>query len=464
MGTWKTNMEEKTVINRLRPYQRDVALAVLASVYGGQGLTFSVEIARQGGKNELSAQLELLLLFLHMGEPKNLIKCSPTFLPQTMISLMRLKDRLNDAGFYGIWESELGYIIRLGSARAIFLSADESANVVGNTAHLLLEIDESQDVSKEKYTKEFKPMGATTNVTTVHYGTTWDDTTLLEEVKQTNLDLERRDGIRRHFRYDWQDVAKYNPDYLAYVQAERARLGENHPLFLTQYRLMPIHGGGRFLNAQQREQLQGDHSRMRRGEAGKTYVAGIDIAGEAELEDNLLVLNPKRDATVVTEVDSITKEPKIKIVEHYRWVGRKHTELYAQLVDILKNVWRCRKIVVDATGVGEPVASFLRQALGSRVISFTFTQKSKSELGFNLLAAINSGRLKVYQGDGSEEYQQFCFEMEKAHTQYRPNQTMNFFVNPSDGHDDFLMSLALAAEAGRGYIPKTARGSGEGRG
>jgi hypothetical protein len=39
--------------------------------------------------------------------------------------------------------------------------------VVGNTAHLLLEVDEAQDVGKDKYTKEFKPMGATTNVTTL---------------------------------------------------------------------------------------------------------------------------------------------------------------------------------------------------------------------------------------------------------------------------------------------------------
>ena len=154
----------------LRPYQRDIALAIVNSVFGRKGLTFSVEIARQGGKNELSAQLELLLLTLYMAEPQNLIKCSPTFKPQTVISMMRLKDRLNDAGFDGIWAAELGYIIRLGNARAVFLSADESANVVGNTAHILLEIDESQDVNKEKYTKEFKPMGATTNVTTVHYG------------------------------------------------------------------------------------------------------------------------------------------------------------------------------------------------------------------------------------------------------------------------------------------------------
>ena len=428
-----------------------------------------MEIARQGGKNELSAQLELLLLTIYMIEPQNLIKCSPTFKPQAVISMARLKDRLNDAGFNGIWTSELGYIIKLGNARAIFLSADESANVVGNTAHILLEVDESQDVSKDKYSKEFKPMGATTNVTTVHYGTTWDDATLLEEVKQTNLELERKDGTKRHFRYDGEEIAKYNPDYRAYVAAERERLGENHPLFLTQYRLLPIRGGGGFLSPQQRTQLSGEHTRKRQPDHNKIYVAGIDLAGEAEETDGIYLraLKPRRDSTVVTigeldfsNCDGVIKQPRINIVEHYRWTGRKHTELYPQLVDILKDTWHCRKIAVDATGIGEPVSSFLRQSIGSRVIPFTFTQRAKSELGFNLLAAINSGRLKMYQGDGSAEYQEFWLEMEKARSQYRPNQTMNFYVDPAQGHDDFLMSLALLVEAGNQYVPRGARGSG----
>jgi len=122
---------EASSINRLRPYQREVALAILNSVFHRRGITFSVEMARQGGKNELSAQLEVLLLTLFMAEPLNMIKCSPTFKPQTVISMMRLKDRLNDVGFGGIWVAELGYIIRLGNARLIFLSADETANVVG---------------------------------------------------------------------------------------------------------------------------------------------------------------------------------------------------------------------------------------------------------------------------------------------------------------------------------------------
>jgi len=445
-----------------------VAQAIINSVFGRKGLTFSVEMARQGGKNELSAQLELLLLTLYMGESQNLVKCSPTFKPQTVISMTRLKDRLNDAGFDGIWTPELGYIIRLGNARAIFLSADESANVVGNTAHIILEVDESQDVSKEKYNKEFKPMGATTNVTTVHYGTTWDDATLLEEVKQTNLELERKDGVKRHFRYDWEEIAKYNPDYLAYVETERERLGENHPLFLTQYKLAPIHGGSGYLSRQQRAQLSGEHDRKHQRDPLQLYIAGIDLAGEAEEgeDDYLRALKPRQDSTVVTigELDfsicsEIVKQPRLKVVEHYQWTGRKHTELYLQLVDILKNGWRCRKIVVDATGVGEPVSSFLRQALGSRVAPFTFTQRSKSELGFNLLAAVNSGRLKVYKPDGSAECREFWLEMEKAKSQYRPNQTMNFYVDPTQGHDDFLMSLALLVEAANQYVPRGARGS-----
>ena len=165
---------------KLRPYQVEAGRAILDSVLHRKGLTFSVEIARQGGKNELSAQLEALLMTLFMGIGGNSMKCSPTFKPQTVNSIMRLKERLNDAGYSGLWAPEHGYIVRLGKARQVFLSADRSANVVGATAHLLLEVDESQDVSKEKYTKEFKPMGAATNVTTAHYGTAWDDATLLE--------------------------------------------------------------------------------------------------------------------------------------------------------------------------------------------------------------------------------------------------------------------------------------------
>jgi hypothetical protein len=64
----------------------------------------------------------------------------------------------------------------------------------------------------------------------------------------------------------------------------------------------------------------------------------------------------------------------------------------------------------------------------------------------------------MYSGDGSPEYRDFWTEMERAKSQYRLNQTMNFFVDPAQGHDDFLMSLALLVEAANLYEPREAKG------
>jgi hypothetical protein len=93
----------------------------------------------------------------------------------------------------------------------------------------------------------------------------------------------------------------------------------------------------------------------------------------------------------------------------------------------------------------------------SVVTPFQFSQRSKSRLGFELLAAINSGRVKMYARDGSEEYQEFWHETERAKSNFRANQTMNFYVDPSEDHDDFLMSLALLVEAVK-YTPRGAKG------
>ncbi|MCX6000793.1 MAG: hypothetical protein NTU41_14775, partial [Chloroflexi bacterium] len=439
----------------LRPYQTAVATSVWQSIQDRLGRTFSVEIARQGGKNELSAILEVSLLTVHLEAGGTLIKASPTFKPQTIISMERLKQRLNDYGFGRAWHSEMGYIVSLGAARAVFLSADETSNVVGHTADILLEMDEAQDIDRDKYGKEFRPMGAATNCTTVLYGTTWDDTTLLDEVKQTNLELERRDGIKRHFCYDWQAVAECNPDYRSYVLAERDRLGENHPLFRTQYALLPIQGGGRLLNQAQLAQLAGSHPRCHSPRPGGTYIAGIDLAGEQTDSQQSLASGRSRDATAVTiaevsfrrddtsgsgegigdllslasadplagagrgralldsrfrgndirrgndterwkdvkggsgvggagggngvrsgssvgggsavravsgvkgrngggeghdarggndsEEGVLGLAPSVRVVELYAWTGRQHHELFPQMVDLLKNVWNCRR-------------------------------------------------------------------------------------------------------------------------
>src|SRR5438034_983240 len=178
--------------------------------------------------------------------------------------------------------------------------AAPSANVVGHTAGILLEVDEAQDVDREKFDREFRPMAAPAGATTVYYGTPWDDSTLLERAVQTNRELERRDGIRRHFAADWTAVAEFNPEYARYVEGERARLGEDHPLFRTQYALKTLSGGGRLFSGSQRAQIQGTHYRQHSRRAGEVYVAGLDLAGQDWDGENARVETRKHDATVLT--------------------------------------------------------------------------------------------------------------------------------------------------------------------
>ena len=449
---------------RLRPYQAEAGRAVLDSVLHRRGLSFSIEVARQGGKNELSAQLEALLLALHMTREVDGIKCAPTFEPQGRISMRRLWSRLLEAGLGPLASQEAGHIVRVGRARLVFLSAEPGANVVGHTTHLLLEVDEAQDVDEEKFDREFRPMAATTNATTVFYGTAWDERTLLERAKQRHLELERRDGVRRHFEYDWEEVARFNPAYARYVEAERQRLGDQHPLFLTQYCLKPIAGGGRLFSPGQLAQLQGSYTRRRAPQAGESYVAGLDLAGGSVEEDAQRARS--HDATVLTiarasypDRHALVQEPRLEVVEHYVWTGERHDTLLRRLVDLLREVWQVRRLAVDATGLGETIARLLTTALGSQAVRpLRFTQEAKSRLGYELLAAVNGGRLKLYAGDGSPEYRQCAWELERARALYRANRTMSFFVEPSEGHDDYLVSLALVVEAGSDAAPRAARG------
>ena len=438
----------------LRPYQVEARRAVLESVQAGAGRSFSIEIARQGGKNELSAHIELELLLRYRKSDVTLIKAAPTFDPQARISLDRLWDRIVSAGLDARAKRENGNSVRLDRARQLFLSAEAASNVVGHTADLLLEIDEAQDVSPDKFDKEFAPMAAARAATTVFYGTAWDDAGLLERAKQAHLAQERRDGIRRHFEYDWRVVARNNPAYAKYVSDQRDAMGEDHPLFQTQYCLRALPGAGRLLSPTQLTLLRGAHPRLAAPAAGETYVGGLDVAGEASQASRAA----GHDATVLTiaRVAEGEAASEVEVVAHYAWTGAAHTAVQTS-VSSLAREWRLQRLVVDATGIGEPVASMLAASLGSaRVQAMKLTAESKSSLGYALLTAVNAGRLRLY-GANSEAIE--CWrQLERCRAVYRPNQTLSFFVDERDGHDDYVISLALVLAAAASGGPRRARG------
>ncbi len=444
---------------RLRPYQAEVARAVLDSVLNRRGLTFTVEMARQAGKNELSAYLQMVLLLRNAARGGAIVKAAPTFQPQALISIQRIMQRLDENGLSNISRLDKGHILHVGRCSATYLSAHPTSNVVGQTADLLLEIDEAQDVSADKFNRDFRPMAAARNATTVLYGTAWRSDSLLEQVKVsapngTSQQSYESAPAKRHFRYDWQDVARYNPSYGAFVEAERQRLGEQHPLFRTQYALLPIDENTRLFNDGQLAQLRGDHARQEIPRPGAVYVAGLDLAGapvaisEPEWGASRAV---QRDETVLTIGELVVPErgaePQVRVVQHYHWRGMPHGALTEQLTDLLKNVWRVRRVAVDATGIGEPTAAALHRRIGEAVQPIVFTQQSKSRLGFGLLALVSAGRLRLYADDQSSESTAIRHQLRHAQAEHNANRTMNFHVPEREGNDDYLVSLALLAHA-----------------
>jgi hypothetical protein len=453
-------------IPRLRPYQAAIARAVLRSVLTGQGLSFSVMIARQGGKNELSAQIELAVLLAGHLRPLEAIKCAPTFEPQCRISLRRLWQRVQAAGLPAdVAAIEGSNCIRLGAARQRFLSAEPGAHVVGHTAHTLLEVDEAQDVDVDKWDKEFRPMGATANATTVFYGTAWDETCLLAQVKERHLELERNDNVQRHFAVDWEGVAEHNPAYGRYVRAERERLGLDHPLFQTQYLLRTLPGSGRLFSPAALALLNGVHPRLTERPAaegrGVPYVGGLDVGGE--------VLQQSRrdaDSTVLTIARvlpaapaALVLEPALEVVQHYAWQGAGHAELAGAIAGLIRDRWRLRRLAIDATGVGEGLASSLAALPGGpEVLRIRFSGERKSALGYALQASAAGGRLRIHQADGTPEYRALRTQLGLARALYRPNRLLAFDVDPAEGHDDYLSSLALLVHAAADLPPRIATG------
>ncbi len=448
----------------LYPYQAQVANAIMYSIDHNLGSLITVMMSRQSGKNQLSAVIEAFLLFTR--SEGVIIKAAPTFNPQIINSRRRLMQMLeNDCCKKRIWTSyaQIGLAPRAERTQLLhhvgpsvmFYSAGPESNVVGATASLLLEIDEAQDVDSEKFNTDFRPMASTTNATTILYGTAWRDDTLLACQKARNLELERAGGVRRHFEYDWRACAGYNSNYRTFVEAEIARLGEDHIAVQTQYFLHSLSGAGYYFNGLQRQLLQGGHAWEHEPEprAGVCYVAGLDIGGEERADpDEPEKTSVKRDSTVLTIGRVSYNElqlPCLEIVHQVWWTGKSYPQQYSALLTLCEQ-WNIRRLCIDNTGQGAGLASLLNEKLGElRVEAFTFTRPSKSHLGYQLLAFVNSGRLKLYALSGAPEAiaYEFWGQINKARYALPAPETINFYVVPGEGHDDFLISLALSVQA-----------------
>ncbi|MFN0094235.1 MAG: hypothetical protein ACKVVT_05580 [Dehalococcoidia bacterium] len=415
-------------------YQARVFVRLLREIAARPGETFTVLFPRQAGKNEVQAWVVENLLRQHADTGGSIVICAPSFDPQARISLERVRRvaAYRAPGFPAHPAAEVrANSVSIGAATAIYLSASPEAHVAGHTANIALIADEAQEVGEAWFERQFRPMTASTAAPTILFGTPWDGDTLLDHAVARNR--ARQAGLKGpfHFEVPWTKVADSNPSYAVHVEQRRAELGEESPIFRSQYLLETVSSAGRMFPASLLAKLAGGHERMLAPVPGERYVAGLDLAGESA----------NADAAVLT-IGRLAGEG-VDAVAHLVWRGQPFATVEGAVVELARR-WGFAKLSVDATGMGAPFAARLEAALGRAVEAVVFSEATKSELGFALLAAAAGGRALIYKESDGEAAACWA-ELRACRAETSPAGKLRW--GNERGHDDFVVSLALLVRA-----------------
>lgn len=149
------------------------------------------------------------------------------------------------------------------------------------------------------------------------------------------------------------------------------------------------------------------------------YSIGLDLAKHVDFTV-AYVIDTKRKAIVQRE--RFNNLDYVKVVERVK-------DLYTR--------YHARRVRMDSTGVGVPVADMLRHN-GVRVIDFTFTNKSKGELVSTLAREIEHQRIVFPKEDAQllRELRAFTRQVTKAGNVQ--------FTAPVNSNDDCVMAAGLA--------------------
>lgn len=454
----------------LRDYQTKPLTAVLDSILNRRGHEFLLVFPRQSGKNEAVAHLLVYLL--------NIYQRSGTTIVYGAIGdglgrgVGRLEQRLDNPWNAHHWKRAAKPTRRtLGRASVIFLSSHPQAASRGETAHHLLVIDELQDQDPAHLEATFTPMRAANNATALYLGTVRFTHDALWRKKKELEQLQNIDGIQRVWLVTPEQVAAENPAYAAFIAAQVARYGRNHPIVASEYYLEPIDASGGLFDARRRFLMDGRHDRQHQPKPGATYIATIDVGGQDEQTAAAGKLdNPRRDYTICTISEVGTgRLPAYYATDIFIDHGTRHfaaepgrLSLAEQLLAYLQR-WNVAAVIVDSSGLGQGLADWLTTH-HHNVHKFHFSAASKAQLGSSFVALVEQGR-SWYFRSAAEYDDAWWFHAQAAACSYfvRPDgrferdlkwSVPDSHTTPTPAgnvptHDDRLISFALIAEAER---------------
>lgn len=155
------------------------------------------------------------------------------------------------------------------------------------------------------------------------------------------------------------------------------------------------------------------------------YYGGADF-GKLEDHSVITVLQRKGDL--------------LKLIYLYEFpIGTPYTNVIGHLVRANKQ-FNFRKMLIDQTGVGEPVLDELKNQGFQGVEGLTFTAKTKEETLTALKIVMEQKRLKM------PYHRRLCQQINEQEYQYGKSGYLTF-SHPVGSHDDMLFALALCCYA-----------------
>jgi len=157
------------------------------------------------------------------------------------------------------------------------------------------------------------------------------------------------------------------------------------------------------------------------------YYAGVDFG---KLQDYSVITVLKREGDI------------LKLIYMYHFpLETPYSNVIGHLVRAHQK-FKFRKVLVDQTGVGEPVLEEIRNQGLSNVEGLKFTVQTKEELLSNLKIAMEQNRLAIPYN------RQLCTQINEQQYAYSKSGHLQF-SHPTNSHDDILWALALSTYAAR---------------
>jgi len=157
------------------------------------------------------------------------------------------------------------------------------------------------------------------------------------------------------------------------------------------------------------------------------YYAGVDFG---KLQDYSVITVLKREGDI------------IKLIHMYQFpLETPYSQVIGHLIRANQK-FKFRKVLVDQTGVGEPVLEEIRNQSLSNVEGLKFTVQIKEELLTRLKIVMEQNRLAI------PYHRQLCTQINEQQYVYSKSGHLQF-SHTQNSHDDMLWALALSVYAAR---------------